>query len=261
MRSKKSLGQNFLKSRAIADELIRAAHVVLDENIVEVGPGKGIITEMLVREVKTIIAVEKDERMVGYLKEKFLQQIADKKLVLVHNDILNFNPSDYKLQAKSYKLIGSIPYYITGAFLKKFLSEKNHPQTIALIIQKEVANRIVAQNKKESILSISVKAYGSPRYVKTISRKFFTPEPNVDSAIIAIENISKNFFKDFSEELFFKLVKAGFQSKRKKVISNIKKQFSYINWGKVFASLTIPLNARAEDLTLETWRSLAINLP
>lgn len=198
--------------------------------------------------------------MISYLREKFSEEVVSKKLILIHDDILSFNPSAHSLGPRAYKLIGSIPYYITGNFLRIFLSVVKQPKTITLIIQKEVAERIVVKNKKESILSISIKAYGVPRYIQTLSRKLFSPEPKVDSAIVIIENISRAFFSDISEELFFKLVRTGFGSKRKKVISNIKKQFPKIDWKKVFARLHISPNTRAENLTLEQWHSLTKNL-
>lgn len=256
MFPKKSLGQNFLKSLRTAELLIRAASIKNADVIVEVGPGEGVITELLLKKAAKIIAVEKDTRMISFLTEKFTEDVSRKKLILVHDDILFFNPSAYCLEPKAYKLIGSIPYYITGAFLRKFLTKQNQPESMALIIQKEVAERIIAKDGKESILSVSVKAYGAPTYVQTISRDEFFPVPNVDSAIMVIENISRKFFSDISEDAFFALVKAGFSSKRKKVISNIKKQFPHINWEKIFTDSHISLDARAEDFTLEHWRLL-----
>ncbi|MAG12515.1 ribosomal RNA small subunit methyltransferase A [bacterium] len=260
MRAKKSLGQNFLRSRAVTRDLVDASSIQKTNVVVEVGPGKGIVTHELLSRTKKVIAVEKDERMIEHLKEKFATEISSKNLILVHEDILNFNPRDWKLEIGNWKLIGSIPYYITGVFLRRFLSIEPQPKTIALIIQKEVAQRIVAKDGKESILSISVKAYGEPHYIKTISKKLFSPEPKVNSAIINIDNISKKFFTEFSEEDFFKIVKAGFKSKRKKLLSNLKKEFPKADFEKIFFDLKISPNARAENLTLEQWGTIVKKL-
>ncbi len=253
MHAKKSLGQNFLKSFKAAESLVTAAQVTRADTIVEVGPGKGIITRRLLERARCVIAIEKDERMTAYVHETFAQEIASGKLCLRNEDILNFNPRDWKLKAGHWKLVGSIPYYITGILLRTFLSADEQPRVISLIVQKEVARRIVASNNKESILSISVKAFGEPKYIKTISRKLFSPEPNVDSAIIVIENISREFFTNIPEKFFFALVKAGFASKRKKVLSNIKKQFPDVAWETIFANARISSYARAEDLSRDEW--------
>jgi len=215
---KRALGQNFLRNNVVAKKLVDSAHIVPEDIVLEVGPGKGAVTEFLLAQAKKVIAVEKDGALVDFLKERFFADIASGKLVLVHDDILSFNPRAYCLEPRAYVLVGAIPYNITGAFLKYFLQKvATVPKTISLIIQKEVAERIVARNKKESMLSISIKAYGKPRYVETIKPGNFTPSPKVDSAIVTIEDISKDFFSenDISEEEFFKLVRAGFAHKRK----------------------------------------------
>ena len=121
MRLKKSLGQNFLRSTAVAKKLADSAKIALDDIVIEVGPGKGIITEILLQKAKKVIAVEKDGRMIEFLKETFAQEVAEEKLTLVHADILNFNQQSYTLEARGYKLNGSIPYYITEIFLQKYL--------------------------------------------------------------------------------------------------------------------------------------------
>src|SRR6185503_6944773 len=144
-----------------------------------------------------------------------------------------------------------IPYNITGAILKKFLTAKNQPERMVLMVQKEVAERIVARDGKESILSISVKAYGEPKLVMKVEKRYFSPAPEVDSAIIAITGISREFFvkNKIDEGEFWSLVKTGFAHKRKKLASNLK------SLGK--ASLLVLGNKRAEDLTLLEWLNLS----
>src|SRR3989344_3189802 len=157
MRAKKSLGQNFLTSHAVAQDIIAAAHITPDDVVLEIGPGKGFLTEGLLQKAKKVIAVEKDGRMVEYLKDKFREEIRNGKLELIHQDILSFDPAGCGLRVTGYKLIANIPYYITGEILRTFLSGDTQPSLMVLMVQKEVAERIVARDGKESILSMSVK--------------------------------------------------------------------------------------------------------
>ncbi|MEK7179365.1 MAG: 16S rRNA (adenine(1518)-N(6)/adenine(1519)-N(6))-dimethyltransferase RsmA [Patescibacteria group bacterium] len=252
MRAKKSLGQNFLTSRTVAAHFLDAAHIEPGDTVVEVGPGMGFLTEFFLKNAQRVIAVEKDARMIEYLREKFSKEIISKKLILIHDDILNFGPETHNLKPKTYKLIGSIPYYLTGALLKKFLSADIQPQSMTLIVQREVAERIVARDKKESILSISVKAYGTPHYIETIDRQWFSPEPNVDSALLHIDEISKKNFSEFTDSDFFALVKEGFKSKRKKISGNLRESMSKED----LVAAGVSPDARAEDLALEQWKKL-----
>jgi 16S rRNA (adenine1518-N6/adenine1519-N6)-dimethyltransferase len=130
------------------------------------------------------------------MKENFAADIANGKLKLVQDDILSINPADLGLEKEKYIVAANIPYYITGEILRKFLTAEVYPSRMVLLVQKEVAKRIVAADGKESILSISVKAYGEPKYIDTVPKRFFRPIPKVDSAIILIDNISKNFFRN-----------------------------------------------------------------
>ena len=278
-KPKKSLGQNFLKSEKIAEEIVSAGEVGPDDVVLEVGPGKGILTEKLLEKAKKVIAVEKDEELVEFLKEKFAENVKNGKLELVSEDILKFNPNSYKLQPNSYKLIANIPYYITSHLLRTFLESSHQPSLMVLMVQKEVAERIVGAKRKakrnfsrftlprsgvgsdasqnfalpfskESLLSISVKAYGRPEIIRNVPAGYFSPAPKVDSAVIKISGISKKFFQDIGEKKFFETVKKGFSQKRKMLINNLKAQKDY------FTACNIGEKARAENLSLEQWKCL-----
>ncbi|MFC1625301.1 ribosomal RNA small subunit methyltransferase A, partial [Patescibacteria group bacterium] len=177
-----------------------------------------------------------------------------KNLEIIHEDILEVDVSSFKLQASRYKIVANIPYYITSHFLRQFLTTENQPSMMVLMIQKEVAKRIIAQDKKESILSISVKAYGQPKIIKTVPAKFFSPRPKVDSAIIKIDNISKKFFENIKEEEFFEMVKKGFAHKRKVLRNNLKIP------SEALKKCNLPEKARAEELGLENWKRLFIHI-
>ncbi len=260
MLAKKSLGQHFLRSERALVAIVEAGELSSQDTVLEIGPGQGALTERLLATGCHLLAVEKDDALYKLLKEKFAQEIASGQLELINGDILDFDPSSYGLEAGSYKLIANIPYNITGAILEKFLSHQAQPSLAVLLVQDEVAKRVVARNNKESILSLSVKAYGTPRYVDKVLAGSFAPAPEVDSAVLSISNISKQFFTNFSEEWFFTLIKAGFKSKRKKLSSNLSSVVSKSRVEKAFNTLSLDPNTRAEDLTLTNWQRLAQQL-
>ena len=281
MKAKKSLGQNFLKSIPALNKIIEAGEITPNDIILEIGPGKGALTAKLLEKAGLVIAVEKDDELFEFLKNKFEKQIVSGSLVLVHGDILQFNIDPLLVSPlaggeNSYKIIANIPYNITGAILKKFLTEKSQPSLMVLMVQHEVAKRIVARDKHESILSISVKAYGEPKMILKVPARYFSPAPKVDSVIIAIKNINRKLFlplldkervgvrflnlpppnlplikgeESIDENKFWEIIHAGFAHKRKKLSSNLKNYLSKTS--------VIELgNKRAEDLSLESWIKL-----
>ncbi|MDP4020533.1 MAG: rRNA adenine dimethyltransferase family protein, partial [Candidatus Adlerbacteria bacterium] len=150
IQKKKSLGQHFLRAKNYLAAVVDAAGIAPNEVVLEIGPGEGTLTEELLASRCKVLAIEKDRRFIPLLQQKFAREIERGQLKLVEGDALEFKPSDYKLEARSYKLVGNIPYYITGALIKKFLSADNQPSTLVFLVQKEVAERI-ARSKKESI--------------------------------------------------------------------------------------------------------------
>jgi 16S rRNA (adenine1518-N6/adenine1519-N6)-dimethyltransferase len=261
-KAKKSMGQNFLKSQEALRKMCESGDVNGKDIILEIGPGKGALTEKLLGEAKQVLAIEKDRELIEILNEKFANEIKNKKLILVEGDILDFETKDYSIKKGEYKIIANIPYNITGAIFKKFLSSEIQPERMVILIQKEVEERIVASDGKESILSLSVKVYGTPKYIMKVHKRFFSPEPKVDSAIIAITNISRNNFKTVAEEKnFFDIIKAGFAHKRKVLRKNLEnEQKTLKNIDIIFEKLNINPKARAEDVKLETWLEIAKNL-
>ncbi len=261
MKHKKSLGQNFLKSNMIVEEIVNSSKVTKEDTVLEVGPGEGILTSKLLRVSKKVVAVEKDNRLIPVLKEKFKTEIESKKLELIEADILELNMSKETFDIrKGYKVVANIPYYITGQILRKFLEAEVLPESITLLVQKEVAERIVAKNKKETLLSLSVKIYGKPSYVKTVSKAFFAPQPKVDSAILHISDIKDPFSKEGplgkKRKIFFEIIHAGFAHKRKQLFPNLSQKYDKNELFKAFEDLKIPRKARAEDINLGVWIKL-----
>lgn len=255
LQKKKSLGQHFLHNPYYLNAVADAAMVGAGDLVLEIGPGEGALTEVLLARGARVVAVEKDARLIEPLRKKF----GGKDFEIVEADALEFNTS----KLKKYKLVGNIPYYITGALLKKFLSADHQPSTLVFLIQKEVAERI-ARSSKESILSLSVKAYGNPRYIKTVPCGAFSPPPKVDSAILLVEHISrKNFTLSTSlransefEKRFFALVRAGFAHKRKLLARNLEPILGKQH-PNILENVGVSKNARAEDVPLQKWLALS----
>lgn len=272
IKAKKSLGQNFLKSKKALEEMIKAGEISSTDTVLEIGPGEGALTEKLLETGAKVIAIEKDDRLIGLLNEKFSKQAEDGQFNLIHGDILEIDLNSLNLKANNYKLIANIPYYITGLIFRKFLEGYIQPSKIVIMVQKEIADRIVARDEKESLLSLSVKVYGNPKKIMKVDKENFSPKPKVDSAILLIDNISKDFFshpegsalggKEITEKDFFEVIKAGFAHKRKVLIANLKDTFKKKeeNVGKnlhqIFSDLKIPEKSRSEDLKIEDWKKI-----
>jgi len=286
-KAKKSLGQNFLKSILALNKIVEAGEVNENDTILEIGPGKGALTEKLLEKGCKVVAIEKDGDLIQVLQEKFQKEIENKRFFLIENDILELNlketessflsgprfssltsrpDHEKKLFLFPYKIIANIPYNITGAILKKFLTEENQPERMVLMVQNEVATRIVARDGKESILSVSVKAYGEPKIVMKVAKRYFSPAPKVDSAVILIKNISRKLFIDnnIEEKLFWEVIHAGFAHKRKMLISNLKEFYVKQNkdigltenqtqWSEIFKKNNLNEKARAEELNISDW--------
>ena len=187
------------------------------------------------------------------LRETFAQKIKMGKLILHTQDVRLFEPASI---TEKYMLVANIPYYITGSIIRQFLQTPHKPSAITLLVQKEVALRITRE-KKESILSISIKIYGVPHYRFTVPRGAFLPAPSIDSAVISITDIHNPFTHIDEERWFFSLLHAGFAHKRKKLVRNLELFLPKDVIAHYFATQNISLEKRAEDVPLAFWVSLA----
>lgn len=266
MQAKKHLGQHFLTSQKALFDMVTAGEIKSGDLVLEIGPGKGVLTKELLEKGAHVIAIEKDTELIPLLKEKFEKEIDSGKLIILHKDILQFNPTNYLLLTtySSYKLIANIPYYITGAIIEQFLGATHQPSIMVLLIQKEVAERIIARDQlsgnlggKQSILSIAVSAYGTPKIISKVPAGAFFPPPKVDSAIIAISNISRDFFTDTDEKHFFEILKFCFGRKRKQLLGNLTEYLEDRTKAlSVLQKADIPEKARPETLSKEDWKRL-----
>lgn len=244
-RPKKSLGQHWLRSPSVLKKILAAADIGPQDTILEIGPGEGVLTAALMATGAHVVAIEKDERLAAALGQSY----GTEKLTLVTSDVLAIEPAALGFAPRRYCIVANIPYYITGAIIKKFLETDVQPERMILLVQKEVAERI-ARSKKESLVSLGVKAYGTPRYVATVPAGAFYPRPRVDSAILVIEHISRTQFQHRNERMFFGLLHRGFSQKRKLLRRNLG-----ITPERLSACGIAP-DARAEDVTLDQWFKL-----
>jgi 16S rRNA (adenine1518-N6/adenine1519-N6)-dimethyltransferase len=261
--AKKSLGQHFLNSPHVLEQIISAAHIQKGETVLEIGPGTGILTKALLQTGANVIAVEKDDRAYKLLQEIFSGEIVDGRLQLISGDVLDEKSFDLR-HLPAYALVANIPYYITGAILEKFLEYEPRPSRMVLLVQKEVAERIIARppdkkdHGKESVLSISVKAFGKPKIIATVPRGAFTPAPNVDSAILAIGDISDELFGTKGNNtddirIFFEIIHAGFAHKRKFLKRNLEYVIPAEKLAIIWQKADFNEKVRAEDLAPADW--------
>lgn len=257
MLAKKSLGQNFLMHRQTAERIVGAALLPEAAKVLEIGPGTGMLTRELLNAGMRVIAVEADYALIPELESTFAKEVGEGTLTLESADIRSFDTTTI---TGAYHLVANIPYYITGEIIRQFLTAPNQPTSMTLLVQKEVATRI-AREKKESLLSLSVKVYGTPNYCFTVPRGAFKPAPNVDSAVLRIGNISRTGFTDAAEEeRFFEVIRAGFAHKRKRLAKNLEEKFSKEAVAAAFGVAALDTNVRAEDISLDTWKLLTREL-
>ena len=253
------MGQNFLTSDVVPNWLCDAAKLEVGETVFEIGPGTGRLTDVLLKRGVKVIALEADHRVFNQLEENFATEIKSGQLKLIYGDAREVTPTTIGLQDKQFKVVANIPYYLSGYLLRQCLESPIQPNALVFLMQKELVARI-ARAKKESLLSLSVRAYGEPVYIKTVARGHFHPVPGVDSAILAIYNLNRDHFNDLDPDFFFYLLHLGLGKKRKQLIKNLSHDFDRTSISSIFTKLKLLPAVRGEDLNLATWLALAKEL-
>lgn len=257
IKPSKKLGQSFLASESALRKIIDAAQLKKSDIVLEIGPGIGTLTKELAQNVKQVIAIEKDSRMIEVLKDTLKSH---QNIKIVRADILRTNIQHLMLGSR-YKLISNLPYYITNPIIRKFLENTNPPLKIVLMVQKEVAQRIYAQPPKMNLLAITVQFYTQPEIISWISKRSFWPQSKVDSAIVRLEPRKEKF--KTNKDLFFRIIKAGFAHPRKQLVNNL----SYgLKLEKHNTELWLEENKinpkqRVQTLYLSNWLDLTITFP
>lgn len=250
----RSKGQNFLINERVYEDIIKAADISSGDEVLEVGPGLGYLTVRLAEKAKKVVAVELDDKLAAYLQTGF-GVTNQEKVKIINQDILQFNPRS-ELAGK-YKIVANLPYNITSIFLRTFLSGAHKPESIVLMLQKEVTQRIIAGPPEMSLLAVSVQHYAEPEVIRQVKADYFWPAPEVDSAVIKL-TVKPQKFSVEQDKSFFRLVKAGFSAKRKMLKNNLAGglRISPEKISIAFKSVGINDKERAENLSLANWYQL-----
>ncbi|HEU4914718.1 MAG TPA: 16S rRNA (adenine(1518)-N(6)/adenine(1519)-N(6))-dimethyltransferase RsmA [Candidatus Saccharimonadales bacterium] len=248
--TKKSLGQHWLDDPLSLDAMLDAADIGLDDTVLEIGPGPGTLTEELVNGAKQVVAVEFDADLA---RELPLRVPAD-NLTVVNQDILRF---DLTSLPAGYKVVANIPYYLTSNLLRVLCESPNHFSQAAILIQKEVAQRVCAKPGDMSLLSVSVQFYCEASLGPVVKAELFTPPPKVDSQILKLTFRGKPLF-DVDTKAFFRLVKAGFAQRRKTLLNSLSGglHLSRDDTEVLITRAGLKPTVRAQNLSLDDWYSL-----
>lgn len=256
-RPKKGLGQHFLIDETVLDKIIAAAELMSDDTVLEVGPGLGILTRALAQHAGRVVAVELDENILSVLA----RQLADcSNVEIVHGDILKLAPGT--LVDGTYKVAANLPYYITSAVIRHLLEAEHQPARLILMMQLEVAQRILAEPGDMGTLSVAVQFYGEPRLITRVPPGAFWPPPDVDSAVLRIDVYPERPVAVDDVDWFFKVVRAGFQQRRKQLRNSLSGGL-HPSKDAVDAALKaagVDPRRRAQTLKLEEWAAVAAAL-
>ncbi|HEX7632934.1 MAG TPA: 16S rRNA (adenine(1518)-N(6)/adenine(1519)-N(6))-dimethyltransferase RsmA [Candidatus Saccharimonadales bacterium] len=255
VQPKKSLGQHWLNDQESLEAMCDAAHVGADDIVIEIGPGLGTLTKLLVERAKQVIAIEFDEQLASMLPNR----IPSGNLQVVQQDILSV---DFTAFPPGYKIVANIPYYLTSNLIRVISETTNPPSMAVLLVQKEVAERVVARPGDMSLLSVTAQFYWETTLDMIVPAELFTPPPKVDSQILVLNRRPELLFPDVDPKDFFRLVKAGFSQRRKTLLNSLS---SGLHLDKetvktVCQSVEVDPGRRAQTLSLDEWYALYISL-
>ena len=251
MKAKKSFGQNWLRDDYVLGKIIESAQLDSSDTVLEVGPGLGTLTRKLLETDCNVVAVEADRDLIPILSRTFHNQ---SKFKLINQDVLKF---DLGTLPRGYKVVANIPYYLTSNLIRNFLESDNPPSEMVLLIQKEVAERILARPGQMSVLAFSVQYYAKPSYIMEVKKELFEPIPKVDSAVIKLSLHQKPLF-DAEHQKLFRAVKAGFGEKRKMLRNSLAGglNITTAQTEEILKKSNIENTARAQELTMNDWNRL-----
>lgn len=249
---KKSLGQHWLRDREVLAHIADCAEITDSDTVLEIGPGLGTLTSELLRRSQKVVAVEFDED----LARKLPGQFPGKNLEVTNSDILSF---DLCGLPAGYKVVANVPYYITSKIVQLLMTADNKPSVAVLLVQKEVAQRLAAKPGDMSILAVSAQVFADVTLGDIVPAELFTPPPKVDSQVVILKTCADSLFTDVSEKDFFRVVKAGFSAKRKKLRSSLSGglAISKEEAAELLQAASINPDARAESLAIDDWLRLA----
>lgn len=248
---KKALGQHWLEDDACLQAMLAAADVGPDDTVLEIGPGLGTLTARLATVAKQVIAVEFD----AVLAQTLAQRVEAKNLQVVQQDILSF---DFTSLPPHYKVVANIPYYLTSNLIRVMSESTNPPEIAAILVQKEVAERVAAKPGQLSLLSVTAQFYWQVSLGRVVEAELFTPPPKVDSQILILKHQQGTRFPNADPKLFFRLAKAGFGERRKTLRNSLSGglHLSKDQTEDLLRQAGLEPNLRAQNLTLQQWHAL-----
>lgn len=262
IRAAKPRGQHFLIDQRALEAIVAAAELKKDDTVLEIGPGLGVLTRELLARAGRVVAVELDLAFAGYLRESLVPQ----RLELVRGDIREINVlMVLGKNIEQYKLVANIPYNITSEIFEKFLLHDPAPSLMVLLVQREVAERVVAKPPRMNRLAVLVQYFGKPEIVRQVSRGAFWPVPQVDSAVLRIQRYADDALiareRAVPRGQFFEIVQAGFSASRKKLISNLRSLgYARDALERALAGAQVDFAARVEMVGIEQWITISVQL-
>lgn len=259
LRANKKLGQNFLINGQVIEEIIEKSCITKEDTILEIGPGLGSLTKALLHSAKRVIAVELDENMVNILQNRFNQE----NLEIINEDILKVDLHEITKKYGKIKVVANLPYYITTPIIMKLLEEEYDIESITVMVQKEVGERLCAVpgSKDFGAVTIGVNYYSNAKMIIDVPKENFLPAPEVDSCVIKLDILKKPPVELKDKKRFFKLVKAAFSQRRKTINNSLASgEFKKEDVLNTLNKLNIDLKLRAEDLSIQDFANITNEL-
>lgn len=259
----KKLGQNFLIDENVVNAIIKGSYITKEDLVIEIGPGLGTLTSYLLKEAGKVIAIELDNRMIKILKDRFF---IHSNFEILNADVLKVDLNKLIVEnkrdkIKNVKIVANLPYYITTPIIMKLLEEKLDVQTITVMIQKEVADRltVIPGNKNTGAITYTVYYYANPFEILTVPNSSFIPEPEVESEVIRLEIRKQPPVQVEDEELFFKLIKLAFMQRRKTLVNALSNFAIFENKNQIeeiLRELSLDVRIRGEALSIEQYAEI-----
>jgi 16S rRNA (adenine1518-N6/adenine1519-N6)-dimethyltransferase len=250
--TRKALGQHYLRDRRYLGPVLRAAQLLSNDTVIEVGPGRGVLTSELINRVRRVVAVELDPALVQGLRNRFESA---SNLEVVEGDARLVHPQTLLGGLEPYKVVANLPYYAASRIVRSFLESAHSPQLLVIMVQKEVAKQMVAPPGKMTLLSVGIQVFGEPRIVTSIPPKAFSPPPKVMSSIVSIKVYEQPAIQVDDITRFFSFVRGGFSAPRKQLRNSLSHGLGStpVQWENLLHRANIQPTRRAETLSIAEW--------
>lgn len=252
MKPQKKLGQNFLINKSAIKKIVDALEISDSDIIIEIGAGTGNLTQEILKRSKKVIAIEKDKSLIPLLRLKF--QKNSHSLQIIEGDVREILPT-LASKLKKFKVVGNIPYYLTGRLLRIFQELTNAPQLIVLTLQKEVTERLVAQPPRMNQLAVIVQLWAKPKIILQLKPKDFFPPPKVRSTVVQLK-VKSSAERYNKEKELIPFIVCGFQQPRKTLLNNLSREYSKEKIKQVFEQLNLTEKTRPAEISVEMWITL-----